>query len=151
MRVLIQRVKRASVIVDDKEVSRIGNGLLLFVGIGRNDGELDIEYLYKKVANLRIFEDKNGKMNLDIRQAGGQVLSVSQFTLYADMRKGNRPGFDQSAEPVMARKLWEMFNTELRRKGIEVRTGIFGAHMEVDLLNDGPVTFWLDSGEKGRK
>jgi D-tyrosyl-tRNA(Tyr) deacylase len=151
MRVLIQRVKNAKVTVDGRETAEIGNGLLLFVGVGRNDGEQDIEYLYKKVANLRIFEDKNGKMNLDIRQAGGQVLSVSQFTLYADMRKGNRPGFDQSAGPGMAKELWERFNAGLRKKGIDVRTGIFGAHMEVDLLNDGPVTIWLDSGEKGRK
>jgi D-tyrosyl-tRNA(Tyr) deacylase len=151
MRVLIQRVKRASVIVDEKEVSRIGNGLLLFVGVGRNDGEQDIEYLCKKIANLRIFEDEKGKMNLDIRQTGGQVLSVSQFTLYADTGKGNRPGFDQSTGPGMAKELWERFNAGLQKKGLDVRGGIFGAHMEVALLNDGPVTIWLDSEEKGRK
>ncbi|UCF87529.1 MAG: D-tyrosyl-tRNA(Tyr) deacylase [Nitrospiraceae bacterium] len=151
MRILTQRVKNAKVTAGGREAAEIGKGLLLFVGVGKNDDEQDIGYLCKKITNLRIFEDKNGKMNLDIRQAGGQVLSVSQFTLYADMRRGNRPGFDESAEPGMARSLWEKFNEELRKNGIDVRTGIFGAHMDVDLLNDGPVTIWLDSEEKRKK
>lgn len=151
MRILIQRVKSAKVTAGGREAAEIAKGLLLFVGVGKNDDEHDIRYLCSKIMNLRIFEDKNGKMNLDIRQAGGQVMSVSQFTLYADMRKGNRPGFDQSAEPGMARNLWEKFNDELRKNGADVRTGVFGTHMDVNLLNDGPVTIWLDSEEKRKK
>ncbi len=145
MRILIQRVKQAKVTVKGRDVAEIGQGLLLLVGVGKDDTPDDIEYLSKKVSNLRIFEDDQGKMNLDIRQVKGQVLSVSQFTLYASTKKGNRPGFDQSAAPDMAEEIWLSFNNMLRENDIEVKEGIFAAHMEVELLNDGPVTIWLDS------
>jgi D-tyrosyl-tRNA(Tyr) deacylase len=145
MRILIQRVKEASVIVEGHEVANIAQGLVLFVGIGKDDGIDDMEYLSKKVSNMRIFEDEQGKMNLNIHQVTGRILSVSQFTLYATSKKGNRPGFDQAAEPVMAKEYWSKFNDLLRRNGLEVAEGIFGAHMSVKLINDGPVTIWIDS------
>lgn len=145
MRVLIQRVKHAAVKVNAREVSSIGKGLLLLIAVGREDGPEDIDYLAGKIAKLRIFQDDNGKMNLDIKQVKGSILSVSQFTLYADTRKGNRPGFDQSADPDTAKKYWMQLNEAVRSNGIEVKEGIFAAHMEVELLNDGPVTIWLDS------
>ena len=150
MRVLIQRVKSACVTVDGKEVSSIGEGMLLFVGIGKDDSEEDIRYLCRKVASLRIFEDEDGKMNLNVQQVNGQILSVSQFTLYADTKKGNRPGFDRSADPDTAQNYCEKFNESLRKFGLDVREGIFGARMKVDLVNDGPVTIWLDSGKTVR-
>ncbi|OGX04091.1 MAG: D-tyrosyl-tRNA(Tyr) deacylase [Omnitrophica bacterium RIFCSPLOWO2_12_FULL_50_11] len=147
MRVLIQRVKNASVSVDGRQVSEIGPGLLLLVGIGREDDLEALERMTKKVVNLRIFEDDHGKMNLNIQQTAGQILSVPQFTLYADTRKGNRPGFDPSAKPEMAKAYWQKFNLFLNENGLRVKEGIFGAHMEVQLVNDGPVTIWLDSEE----
>lgn len=145
MRILVQRVKNAKVVVDGNTISETGKGLLLLVGVGKDDTLDDIGHLAKKILNLRIFGDDEGKMNLNIKQAGGQILSVSQFTLYADTGKGNRPGFDLSADPVMAVEYWERFNVLLRDDGIDVKEGIFGANMEVDLTNDGPVTIWLDS------
>jgi len=145
MRILIQRVKRAKVVVEGQEVAEIGHGLLLFVGIGKDDETSDLEYICKKVSNLRIFQDEEGKMNLNIHQVNGQILSVSQFTLYANTKKGNRPGFDQSAGPNMAEDYWHTFNSLLRENGIDLKEGIFGAHMEVDFVNDGPVTIWIDS------
>jgi D-tyrosyl-tRNA(Tyr) deacylase len=145
MRILIQRVKEACVIVEGKKVANIAQGLVLFVGIGKDDGTEDMEYLSKKVSNMRIFEDEQGKMNLDIHQVNGKILSVSQFTLYATSNKGNRPGFDQAAEPALANECWTRFNDLLRGNGIEVVEGIFGAHMRVKLINDGPVTIWIDS------
>jgi D-tyrosyl-tRNA(Tyr) deacylase len=145
MRVLIQRIKRASVKVDGNNAAETGKGLLIFVGVGRDDDMEDIERMVKKVINLRVFEDENGKMNLNIKQVKGEILSVSQFTLYADTRKGNRPGFDQAADPGLAKGHWKRFNNLLRENNVNVREGIFGARMEVELINDGPVTIWLDS------
>jgi D-tyrosyl-tRNA(Tyr) deacylase len=145
MRVLIQRVRNAEVNVSGRKTAEISGGLLLFAGICRDDEIRDVEFLAHKVANLRVFEDDQGKMNLDIKRAGGMVLSVPQFTLCADVRKGNRPGFDWSAHPETARKLWQRFNDLLRSESIEVREGVFGAHMEIGSTNDGPVTIWIDS------
>lgn len=125
-------------------VSGIAEGLLLFAGIGKNDTDEDIIRISRKISNLRIFEDEQGKMNLSIKQAGGSILSVSQFTLNADTKKGNRPGFEQSASPDMAKDYWLKLNSFLRNEGIEVQEGIFAAHMEVELINDGPVTIMLD-------
>lgn len=145
MRILIQRVKRAKVSVEGRTAAEIGQGLLIFLGVAKDDERKDIEQLSKKLANLRIFGDEQAKMNLNIKEVNGCILSVPQFTLYADTRKGNRPGFDMSAEPQTAKTYWEEFNKILKDNGIDVRTGIFGAHMDVELVNDGPVTIWLDS------
>jgi D-tyrosyl-tRNA(Tyr) deacylase len=147
MRVLIQRVKKASVYVNGAAISAINRGLLLFVGIGREDSQDDYRFMANKISKMRIFEDDQGKMNKDIKQVDGQILSISQFTLYADTRKGNRPGFDKSAEPETARDYWHQFNNLLREKGILVREGVFAANMDVEIINDGPVTIWLESGE----
>ncbi len=148
MRILIQRVKSAKVVVEGRNVAEIGKGLLVLIGIGKDDGTEDMEYLCKKVSNLRVFEDEQGRMNLNISQVNGKILSVPQFTLYANTKKGNRPGFDQSAEPALAKEYWGIFNNLLRANGIAVAEGIFGAHMEVELINDGPVTIWLDSKDR---
>lgn len=145
MRVLIQLVKDASVKVEGTEVSRIGKGLLLFCGIGKDDDIKDTEYTAKKILNLRIFPDENGRMNLNIKDVNGEILSISQFTLYANTKKGNRPGFDLSAEPEKANHYWQRFNELLREGGVCVKEGVFGAHMDIELINDGPVTIWLDS------
>jgi D-tyrosyl-tRNA(Tyr) deacylase len=145
MRILVQRVKNANVVIDGRQVAEIDRGLLLLVGIGKDDSIEDIEYLCKKVSNLRIFEDEQGKMNLNVKQVEGQILSVSQFTLYADTKRGNRPGFDQSAKPEIAKEYWNRFNELLRANNVIVKEGIFGARMEIGLTNDGPVTIWLDS------
>ena len=145
MRVLIQRVKRASVKVDGNTAAETGKGLLIFVGIGRDDDMEDIERMVKKVINLRVFEDEHGKMNLNIKQVYGEILSVSQFTLYADTHRGIRPGFDRAADPGLAKEHWERFNNLLRENNVDVKEGTFGARMEVELINDGPVTIWLDS------
>ncbi len=145
MRILLQRVKSAKVVVKGQDIAGIKQGLLLLLGVGKDDEAEDIENMAKKIVNLRIFGDEQGRMNLNIYQVKGQILSVPQFTLYADTRKGNRPGFDKSAEPEMAEEYWNRFNNLLRENSIDVKQGIFGAHMEVGLINDGPVTIWLDS------
>ena len=145
MRVLVQRVESSDVTVDGRMIAVTGKGMLLLVGIGQDDTLEDIERLAKKVINLRIFNDENGKINLNIKQAEGEILSVSQFTLYADMKKGNRPGFGSAAEPEIAKEYWEKFNSILRENGIKVEEGIFAADMQVGLINDGPVTIMLDS------
>lgn len=147
MRIVLQRVKEASVAIDGQLYNEIEGGYLLLVGITEGDTEETAEKMAAKVHDLRIFEDENGKMNLAIEQIGGQVLSISQFTLYANCRKGRRPSFDQAARPELASPLYDHFNEALRRQRLVVKPGIFGAEMKVRLLNDGPVTLILDSSE----
>jgi len=141
MKILIQRVKKASVTVEGKLISQIGDGLLIFLGISRTDNISQIEYLVKKCLNLRIFEDENGKMTLSLKDIDGDILLVSQSTLYADCKKGNRPSFTDSAEPEIAEKLYVEFANELNKNGIKPKLGIFGALMVVELVNFGPATF----------
>jgi D-tyrosyl-tRNA(Tyr) deacylase len=145
VKVVAQRVSRARVRVGGETAGEIGAGLLLLVGVGREDGEADAVWMADKVAGLRIFEDEAGKMNRAVTETGGSILSVSQFTLYGDCRKGRRPNFMEAAPPDRALALYETFNDLLRAKGLRVETGVFGAHMEVELVNDGPVTLLLDS------
>lgn len=149
MRLLIQRVKHASVTIDGKVRSRIGTGLLALVGVGNDDGAEDIEYLAGKLVRLRIFDDEAGVMNLDVVQTGGEVLVVSQFTLQASTRKGNRPSYIHAAPEAVSCPLYERFAARVAELlGREVATGQFGADMQVELLNDGPVTIWMDSKHK---
>lgn len=145
MRAVIQKVKKASVSVDNKLVSEIGSGFMILLGVKDTDKEEDIEYIKKKISKLRIFEDNEGKMNLSLKDVGGEILMVSQFTLYGDARKGNRPSFSQSAKADKAKKYYEILINQLKEEGFEVKTGIFQTHMEVSLVNDGPVTIILDS------
>ncbi len=144
MRALLQRVSRASVAVDGRVISQVGKGLLILLGIGHGDGEAQAQFLAEKVANLRIFEDAQGKTNLSILDVQGEVIVVSQFTLYADARKGRRPSFTDAALPEFAEPLVERFADLLRGHGVPTQTGKFGAHMEVEIHNDGPVTIWLE-------
>ncbi|MEH7178880.1 D-aminoacyl-tRNA deacylase [Neobacillus vireti] len=145
MRVVVQRSKNAKVTVNGEITGEISKGLVLLVGVTHDDKEEDAAFLADKVANLRIFEDEAGKMNLSLLEVGGEILSVSQFTLYGDCRKGRRPNFMEAARPEQANQLYEVFNSLLREKGIKVETGIFGAMMDVELINDGPVTLIVDS------
>ncbi len=147
MRVLLQRVSRASVSVDGEIVGAIGKGLLLLVGIGHADRDTDVSFVVQKIANLRIFSDENGRMNLSLLDVGADLLIVSQFTLYANMRKGRRPSFVDAAGPDEATSLLESLVVEFRQLGIDVEQGRFGAHMDVELVNDGPVTIWLDTAD----
>ena len=144
MRTVIQRVSEASVIVDGQTVSRIGAGLCIFLGVGKDDNPDKAAALADKVKNLRIFEDKLGKMNRSVLDCGGAILVVSQFTLYADCRKGNRPSFTDAAPPALAQDLYQEFANRLRAAGLSVATGQFQAHMKVTLANDGPVTLVLE-------
>jgi D-tyrosyl-tRNA(Tyr) deacylase len=145
MRILIQRVTRASVSVGGKLESRIGKGILALVGIASADTREDADYLADKLVNLRIFADNEGRMNRSALDTGAELLVVSQFTLYGDCRKGRRPGFDAAAAPAVARELYEYFVVKVAQAGLVTRTGVFQAHMEVELINDGPVTFLLES------
>ena len=147
MRAVVQRVSRASVNVDGEIVGAIERGLLVLLGVGQDDSERDAEYLAEKIAGLRIFEDENERMNLSVQDVGGAVLAVSQFTLYGDVRKGKRPSFDAAARPERAKELYEYFVAQARGRGIRCETGIFQAMMQVELVNDGPVTILLDSGK----
>lgn len=145
MRVVVQRSKEAYVEVQGKTVGRIDHGLVLLVGIKHDDTLEDIQYVANKIVNLRVFEDEQGKMNRSLLDAGGAILSISQFTLYGDTRKGRRPSFIDAAKPEKANELYKAFNEILREKGVIVETGSFGAMMDVHLTNDGPVTLILES------
>jgi D-tyrosyl-tRNA(Tyr) deacylase len=149
MRLVVQRVKQASVAVAGKTVSKIGPGLLVFAGVSNDDTPFDARFLAKKTAKLRIFEDDEGKMNRSVEDAGGEVLAVSQFTLYGDCGKGNRPSFIEAARPEQGEALFNEYVQALECLGLQPETGIFGSDMEVELLNDGPVTLILES--TGRK
>jgi len=145
MRAVVQRVNNASVTVEGKVVGGIQRGLLVLLGVGEEDDEKDLEYLVEKVVGLRIFQDEDDKMNLSLMDVKGELLVVSQFTLYGDVRKGKRPSFSSSARPEMGNKYYEEFVNKVRALGIKTETGIFGAHMDVNLTNNGPVTILLDS------
>ena len=145
MRCVLQRVTRASVSVDGRLVSRIGPGLVALVGVAKGDGPADIEFIASKIRELRIFGDEQGRMNRSLVETGGAALVVSQFTLLADVRRGRRPGFDQAAPPDAARAAYEVLLDRLRQSGVPVEAGVFQAHMDVELVNDGPVTIVLDS------
>jgi len=145
MRAVVQRVKEGAVEIENREVGRIGQGLVILLGIGQNDQEKDAEYLAEKIANLRIFEDKQGKMNLSVQDINGQILVISQFTLYGDCKKGRRPSFISAALPEKAVKLYDYFVECIKNYGLKVETGEFQAMMLVKIYNDGPVTILLDS------
>ncbi|MDT8861534.1 D-aminoacyl-tRNA deacylase [Alkalihalobacillus sp. MEB130] len=145
MRVVLQRTKESSVSVNGEIIGQINVGLTLLVGITHDDTIDDIEYVADKIVNLRIFEDDDGKMNHSLKDVNGQILSISQFTLYGDCKKGRRPNFMNAAKPDVAKQLYDQFNEELRNKGMDVQTGEFGAMMDVSLVNDGPVTLIVES------
>ena len=145
MKVVLQRVAHASVTVEEKVIGKIQRGFRLLVGVTHDDAMEDMEYLVRKIVQMRIFEDEEGKLNRSIQDIGGEILSVSQFTLYADTKKGNRPSFSKAAPGDVALEMFEQFNSLLRDTGIPVETGQFGTDMKVELLNDGPVTILLDS------
>ncbi len=145
MRAVVTRVSSAGVRVNGAEVGSIGHGLLVLVGVEKGDGPADVEFIASKVAGLRVFEDAGGKMNLPVGEAGGSVLAVSQFTLHGDCRKGRRPSFERAEAPELASGLFDAVAEGLRAKGLAVECGEFGAHMEVESVNDGPVTLLLDS------
>jgi len=148
MRAVVQRVSRAQVAVNDEIVGKIGPGLLVLLGVGRDDGEADAVYLAEKIAGLRVFEDAQGKMNRSVEDVRGSVLAVSQFTLYGDVRRGKRPSFDAAAPPEKARQLYEFFVEQLRAAGLRCETGRFQEMMNVELVNEGPMTILLDSGKQ---
>lgn len=149
MRALIQRVANAQVSVEGKTVSAIGPGFLVLLGVGRGDGEKEAAYLARKTANLRVFRDEEGKLNRSLLDIDGEALVVSQFTLYADTSRGNRPGFEPAAPPELAEQLYELYVRLLREAGVKVYTGVFQAEMLVELANDGPVTILLESKQEG--
>lgn len=148
MRVVLQRVSSASVTVEGQELGAIEQGYMLLVAIQDSDTEAELDYLVRKITGLRVFEDEAGKMNLSIQEVGGSILSISQFTLYADTRRGNRPSFTDAGAPAYAEKMYDQFNTKLAATGLTVATGEFGADMKVSLVNDGPVTIIFDTDNK---
>ncbi|AFS00176.1 D-aminoacyl-tRNA deacylase [Lentilactobacillus buchneri] len=148
MKVVLQRVKEASVSIDGQIHGKIGRGFVLLVGVSDADGEAEVDYLTHKISKLRVFEDDAGKLNLDINAVNGAILSISQFTLYADTKKGNRPSFTKAGEPQHADRVYEQLNERLRQTGLEVQTGVFGADMLVNIQNDGPVTIIFDTDNK---
>lgn len=148
MRILIQKVKQASVSIDDKLLNQIEKGFVVFVGVTHDDTVEDVRYCARKVSQMRLFEDEDGKTNLALKDVDGDILSISQFTLHARTKKGNRPSFVDAAEPEKAEKLYQIFNDVLRKENLAVKTGQFGAYMEVELSNDGPMTILIDSKNK---
>jgi D-tyrosyl-tRNA(Tyr) deacylase len=148
MRALLQRVKSGRVSIDGQLIASIGPGLVILLGIGQSDTDVQAKFLAEKIASLRIFEDEKGKFNLSILEKGGEVLVVSQFTLYADTRKGRRPSFTDAASPKIASTLVEKFVDLMRLQGIRTESGLFGAHMLVDIENDGPVTIWMEKNAR---
>ena len=144
MRVVLQRVSRGRVVIAGRTVAEIGRGLVILLGIGPQDGEQQARYLVEKIANLRIYEDEQGKMNRSVLEVGGAAIVVSQFTLYADTRKGRRPSFIDAAPPEIASPLVDRFAELMQEQGVPTQTGEFGAHMQVDITNDGPVTIWME-------
>jgi len=147
LRVVVQRSKEAQVMIKQKVVGQISHGFVLLVGFTEGDGEKEINYCANKIAKLRVFSDSDGKMNQSLAQVGGSILSISQFTLYADTKKGNRPGFSKAQTPQLAEENYQQFNQQLRNFGLNVETGEFGADMQVSLQNDGPVTIIYDTAE----
>lgn len=145
LRIVVQRAKKARVVVNNQVIGAIDHGLMILVGVTHDDTDEDINYIADKLVNLRIFEDAEGKMNLSLLDVGGSILSVSQFTLYADTRKGRRPSYIDAARPEQAEKLYDRLNKVIREKGITVETGVFGAMMNVEFTNEGPVTIILES------
>ncbi len=150
MRVVLQRVRRGKVSVDGKAIAEIGHGLVLLVGVGHGDTQVEAQWLAEKVARLRIFEDQEGKINLSVREVGGVAIVVSQFTLYADTHKGRRPSFIAAADPTTAEPLVDFFASQLSKLGVPTQTGRFGAHMLVEIDNDGPVTILLERSPEGK-
>lgn len=144
MRALIQRVANSRVTVEGRSIAEIGLGLVILLGVGPSDGESQADYLVEKIVNLRIFEDEDGKINRSLLDVGGEAIVVSQFTLYADTRKGRRPSFTDAAAPEIARPLIDYFAGLMEQKGVNTQTGEFGAHMVVEIANDGPVTIWIE-------
>jgi len=145
MRAILQRVTQAKIEIDSKVVGEIGPGFLVLLGVGQKDSETDIDYLVNKIINLRVFSDQNGKFNLSVKDIKGSLLIVSQFTLFADTKKGNRPSFTNAAPPALAEDLYNKFVEKCKQTGLNIQTGQFAAHMQITLTNDGPVTISLDS------
>ncbi len=148
MRAVVQRVNKAKVIVDNETVSQIGKGLLILIGACENDTQADIKYIINKTVNLRVFADENANMNLSVKDVGGEILAVSQFTLCGDCRKGRRPSFSDAMKPDKAKELFDKLLQEYKQRGFDVKTGVFGAMMDVELVNSGPVTLLIDSEKK---
>jgi D-tyrosyl-tRNA(Tyr) deacylase len=148
MRACVQRVSEAHVTVDGAETGRIGRGLVVLLGIGHNDGDVEVNWLADKIIGLRVFEDAAGKMNLSLTEVAGSMLVISQFTLYGDCRRGRRPSFTDAAPPELAKRLYQSFVAAVKQAGLEVATGVFREHMLVSLVNDGPVTLWIDTADR---